>query len=93
MVLKSFVPLLQQEEEEFGPKKGIHTGTHNGNKNTERKRETKMEGRHTEGNCIRSGLLSITLFTEHAGGTRKRLTVFNQGNTGNNHNRSLSKHT
>ncbi len=48
MVLKSFVPLLQQEEEEFGPKKGIHTGTHNGNKNTERKRETKMEGRHTE---------------------------------------------
>ncbi len=28
---------------------------------------------------------------EHAGGMRKRLTVFNEGNTGNNHNRSLSK--
>ncbi len=32
MVLERSVLLLQQEEEEFGPEKGIHQETHNGNK-------------------------------------------------------------
>ncbi len=48
MVLKRSVPLLQQEEEEFGPDEGIHGETHNGTKKLREKTETKTKGKHTE---------------------------------------------
>ncbi len=56
MVLKRSVPLLQQEEEEFGPDEGIHGAQWK--ENTERKkRKQKTEGTH-RGNSFRSVLLS-----------------------------------
>ncbi len=45
MVLERSVLLLQQEEEEFGPEKGIHQETHNGNKKHWVKHGNKTEGK------------------------------------------------
>ncbi len=44
MVLKRSVPLLQQEEEEFGPDEGIHGEAHNGNRKLKEKNGNKAEG-------------------------------------------------
>ncbi len=47
MVLERSVPLLQQEEEEFGPDERIHGETHNANKKLRKKRN--KNGGYTHG--------------------------------------------
>ncbi len=57
MVLEILVPLLQQEEEEFGPDEGIHGNTTERN-NTEKKNGNKKQRVHTRRLQFRSVLLS-----------------------------------
>ncbi len=71
-------------------KEGIHE-EHTTETKTLRKRETKNGGKTHGGNCVGQVFSHVTLYSEHAGGTRKHLTVFNEENTGNNHNKSLHK--
>ncbi len=68
MVLERSVPLLQQEEEEFGPDEGIHGYTQ-----LKQKTINKTEGRR-RGNCCRLVLLSRITREARKPGTRNEET-------------------
>ncbi len=60
MVLERSVPLLQQEEEEFGPDERIHGETHNANKKLRKKKKQK---RRVHTRRLRFGSVLLSRFT------------------------------
>ncbi len=70
MVLERSVPLLQQEEEEFGPDEGIHGDTQR-KQRTEKKTINKTEGINTRRLRFWLVLLSRSLIKTEQG-TRRR---------------------